>query len=76
MREKKKKVFSVSVKKQLLVTGKINIEANSAEDAEAQVRKMMSKRELQTADSRIVWDEPEYVDFTFQATGDVKDAFA
>jgi len=74
MREKTKKTFSVSVEKQLLVTGKINIEAANAEDAEAQVRKMMEKRELQTADPRIVWDEPEYVDWTFQATGDVDDA--
>ena len=74
MREKTKKTFSVSVEKQLLVTGKINIEAANAEDAEAQVRKMMEKRVLQTLDPRIVWDEPEYVDWTFQATGDVDDA--
>jgi hypothetical protein len=74
MREKTKKTFSVSVERQLLVTGKINIEADSAEEAEAQVRKMMDKRELQTADPRIVWDEPEHVDWTFQATGDVDEA--
>jgi hypothetical protein len=63
--------FSVTVEKQLVVSGKIEVEAKTPEEAENKVIKMMTKENLQTIDPRITWGTPAYVDCSFQTTGDV-----
>jgi len=65
--------FLVSVEKQQILTGKITVEAKNADEALKSVKKLMSDIEdpLQTADDRIEWDEPTYVDDSFTTTEDV-----
>ncbi len=65
--------FEVTVEKQQTVSGLITVEAKDADAALAAVNRMMNdqKNPLQTSDSRIEWDEPDYVEGSFQTTGDV-----
>lgn len=59
--------YDVPVRLERVFTGHIPIDANSPEEAEAIVRKMMANKRnpLQTVDARIEWGEPEYVDGSF-----------
>ena len=64
---KPKPKFEVTVVKMERVKGTITVRALDQEGAEKRVRLMMANRRnpLQTADPRISWDDPEYVDFSF-----------
>ena len=68
--------YKVTVEKLLRQSGTIEVEALTPDNAEAKVQAMMldDKAPLQTIDSRIAWDTPEYEDHTFQTTGDVDEA--
>lgn len=67
--------YRVSVEKTSRQTGVITIEAASSFAAKEKVKEMMedTKNPLQTIDDRIEWDDPEYIDFSFQTTGDVEE---
>lgn len=68
MREKKKKKkFRVSVQKKYVVSGTIEVDAADAYAARMKVEAIR----LQSNDRRISWDDPEYVDFSFNTTGEV-----
>ncbi len=60
--------YEVILTKEYIATGTIIVEAESAEEAEAIVQKMMDdpQNPLQTNDKRIEWDDPEYVDYSFK----------
>ena len=70
------KKFRVTVERQMIVSGYIEVLADGPEQAEKQVIKMMDDREkpLQTLDERIEWDTPTTMDNTFATTGDVEEA--
>ena len=64
--------FLVTVEKRYTASGKITVEAETAEGAVAKVDAMINGRKpLQTIDPRIEWGEPEFDDGTFRTTGDV-----
>lgn len=63
--------FNVSVEKQLLVTGIVVVEADSADEAIAITDERIVCGELETTHPQ--WDDPEYEDFTFVTTGDVEE---
>ena len=68
------KKFRVTVEKMLLQSGVIEV---SAEDAPAALKKVFQDvytGRMQTTDKRITWDDPEYIDNSFQTTGDVEEA--
>ena len=66
------KTFVVPVMKLQRLNGTIEVRASDARKAARRVKKMMARRKnpLQTNDSRISWDGPEYVDFTFDVAGE------
>lgn len=61
--------YRVSVEKQMLVTGTVEVFSDSAESAEEQVAELIESGKLQTTD--VDWDDPTYVDHSFTTTGDV-----
>lgn len=61
--------YRVSVEKQMLVTGTVEVFSESADSAEEQVAKLIESGKLQTTD--VAWDDPTYVDHSFTTTGDV-----
>ena len=66
-------LFRVTVEKMQRQSGVIEIEALTASDAQDEVDRMMvdHRHPLQTSDSRIEWDEPQYERRSFATTGDV-----
>ncbi len=68
------KTFRVQVVKTQRVFGYVEIEADSWEKAEADVKARMNNpmKPMQTTEP--VWDNPEYVDFSFDTTGEVEEA--
>ena len=62
--------FAVPLQKQLVVYGTITVEAENAEAAERQVESMLDHPTdcLQTRDDRIDWQDPGYIDGTFEIT--------
>lgn len=61
--------YGVSVEKRLYATGIVTVEAESEDDAIAQVEADIVAGRLQT--TAVEWGELEYEDSTFQTTGDV-----
>jgi hypothetical protein len=68
--------FKVTVEKMLRQSGVIEVSAKDAASAVEKVDKRLNDFEnpLQTNSPDIMWDDPEYEDFTFKTTGDVDDA--
>jgi hypothetical protein len=64
--------FRVFVEKEYVVRGYIELEASGREGPLRTIEEQMRERRLQSCDPRIQWEEPEYVDFSFQATGEVE----
>ena len=64
------KIFKVSVEKRMYATGILVIGAADADAAIEAVRKQIDKGEIQT--TSVAWDEPQYEDLSFDATGDVE----
>ena len=62
--------FRVFVEKEYVVRGHIEVQAGSRHEALQVIEKQMDERRLQTVDARIQWGEPEYIDFSFQTTGE------
>jgi hypothetical protein len=65
--------YKVSVEKRMYVTGFVEIESESPENAIEIVNAKIDSGELQSND--VLWGEPEYEDGTFEATGDVDDVY-
>ena len=63
--------FKVSVVKRMYATGSIEVEADSAEEAEEIIEEQIESGELKTTD--INWSEHQYEDSTFETTGDVEE---
>ena len=63
------RTYEVSVEKRMYCTGIYRIEANSPEEAQEEVDKMIEKGYLQT--TAIDWDNPQYEDMSFCTTGDI-----
>jgi uncharacterized protein YcfL len=66
-----KSKFKVQVERTLLAKGVIEVEASDAASAVARVKRMI-REGLQTADKRVYWYDADYVDFSFQATGECR----
>jgi hypothetical protein len=68
------KNYAVKVVKLLRVEGTVEIKAESEEAALKTVQERMSdtKNPMQTTEPD--WDDPEYIDFSFETTGDVSEA--
>ena len=66
---KTKETYDVTVEKEMLCSGTVKVVADNCDDAVAKVDAMILEDKLRTVD--VEWGEPEYVDFTFQTTGDV-----
>ena len=67
--ESRKNMYKVTVEKQMLVSGVVQVFADNCDDAVAKVDAMILGAKLSHGD--VEWSEPEYIDFTFQTTGDV-----
>jgi hypothetical protein len=63
--------FTVTVEKKQVVSGTITVKAKDGTEALEKIREKIESGELQTLDPKISWDDPEYIDFSFNATGDV-----
>lgn len=63
------KKFIVPLRKEQFVTGHIVVEADDEEHALKQVVDLLSEEPMQSTDSRITWDEAEYIDLSFDVDG-------
>jgi hypothetical protein len=61
--------YLVTVEKTLYCSGTVEVEAKDCHYAFFKVKDMIDAGELQTTD--IEWDDPEYNDCSFGATGDI-----
>ena len=61
--------FNVSVEKKMYATGVVEVDANSADEAQEKVEKSINSGALEM--STVEWDEPEYEYGSFATTGDV-----
>jgi hypothetical protein len=64
--------FKVEVSKDYHQMGSIVVGAKTESAAIAKVDKMMANLPLQTDDPSIQWDDMEYVDFSFNTTGEAE----
>jgi hypothetical protein len=62
--------FKVTVEKTMTASGIVEVSARTADEAFVKVYKRITSGKLQTTD--ITWDDPEYDDDSFKATGDVE----
>lgn len=69
-------MFELPMVKHYRCKGTIEIEAENLEEAVDKLEKMMYDRQnpLQTVDPRISWEEPEYLDDTFDINWDDGDS--
>ena len=66
--------FNVTVEKNYYVSGTVGVEANSVEEAVANVKAEIESGTLQTNSDRITWnDDMDYIDGSFNTTGDVEE---
>ena len=74
MTKRKPKEFEVEVRKEYIVIGTIRVEAGTQASAIAKVQRLMNdkKAPLQIDDPRIAWGDREYVDFSFDTTGETE----
>lgn len=61
--------FNVSVEKRMYATGSVSVTARDADGAIRKVRTLIDQGKLQT--TSVEWNEPQYEDSSFDATGDV-----
>jgi hypothetical protein len=65
------KKFKVSVERKLYVTGFVEVEATDEQAAYRDVANRIDNGKIQT--TSVDWSEPEYEDYSFEATGDVEE---
>ena len=61
--------FNVSVEKRMYATGVVEVDANSADEAQEKVEESINSGALEM--STVGWGEPEYEYGSFATTGDV-----
>ena len=66
--------YNVRVVKMLRVEGVVEVNARSEAAALKAVQKRMDDTQNPMQTTEPLWDDPEYVDFSFETTGEVSEA--
>lgn len=65
--------YQVQLEKMQVVYGTVAVNAKSKDDAVNKVQGMVKDRALHATHEDISWGEPQYVDFSFQTTGEAEE---